>query len=98
MTCEVSLQNLIHHTASRLIEFLKMNNADDHFPMHTKLIYKLGCDGSNVPVYKQKAQDNALFTGGIFISSLVPLQLTDKENNRDIWLIQDQIQRDSVEH
>lgn len=77
-SAEVKLQDLLDHTCKRIIvsqEVLKSGHIDKL--TNAELICKWGCDGSSGQgVYKQKFQDDNNSDANIFLTSLVPLQLT----------------------
>lgn len=84
-TCaEVKLQNLLDHTATRLImhleEVLKLGRNDAFV-----LICKWGCDGAQQVQYKQRFGSDADSDANLFQSSFVPLQLKCSRSNEVIW-------------
>lgn len=82
-TCEVPLQDLLDHTATRLVEFLKISTDE---PEKLTLVVKYGMDGTNVPEFKQKkSQADNIAYNSIFASSIVPLQLINSRSNEIYW-------------
>lgn len=87
-TCaEVELQELLDHTASRLIidlkESVKLLNQDEKSSLI--LVSKWGCDGSQQAQYKMKFDNDCDSDANIFQSSLVPLQLIIGNNKKIVW-------------
>lgn len=89
----VNLQSLLNHTVKRIIQFREsvILNMEANILSNLTLICKWGCDGtSGQNVYKQKFYDSdKIFTeSNIFFTSLVPLQLTCINENKEnivIW-------------
>ncbi|KAL4716927.1 hypothetical protein ACJJTC_012738 [Scirpophaga incertulas] len=78
-TCaEVSLQQLLDHTAARLLLYLKevVETLSQTDRSSLELISKWGCDGSQQTKYKQKFENSADSDANIFQSSFVPLRPT----------------------
>ncbi|XP_073951828.1 uncharacterized protein [Choristoneura fumiferana] len=87
-TCaEITLQALLDHTAQRLILYLEevLKKLTTEEMANLELTYKWGCDGSQQAQYKQKFANNTDSDANIFQSSLVPLRLICKCNNKIIW-------------
>ncbi|XP_075979633.1 uncharacterized protein LOC142978911 [Anticarsia gemmatalis] len=87
-TCaEINLQDLLNHTASRLIMHLKevMAAIKDEDRQQMELICKWGCDGSQQVRYKQKFENEMDSDANIFQSSMVPLQLVYGKNKNVLW-------------
>ncbi|KAL7307630.1 hypothetical protein TKK_0000318 [Trichogramma kaykai] len=82
--CAVPLQNLLNHTAKRLILALKLDVQDS---MKLVFILKYGFDETNCKTYKQKANDADAFCESLFCSSLVTLKLFDENTGKVHWLI-----------
>uniref|UniRef100_A0ABD2W5E4 Uncharacterized protein n=1 Tax=Trichogramma kaykai TaxID=54128 RepID=A0ABD2W5E4_9HYME len=80
--CEAPLQELLLHTAARLLLALKITPAT---PTNVKLVCKYGFDGTNAKSYKQKAVDPDAFCQSIFCSSVLPLQLVDETTGEVYW-------------
>ncbi|KAL4708238.1 hypothetical protein ACJJTC_013807 [Scirpophaga incertulas] len=82
---EVNLQDLLNHTVTRLLTYLKENlsNLTEEQLGSLELIYKWGCDGSQQSQFKQKMQNEDSTDSNIFQSCLVPLQL--KCGNKIVW-------------
>ncbi|XP_046144123.1 uncharacterized protein LOC114881752 [Osmia bicornis bicornis] len=82
-TCaEVNLQDLLNHTALRLLTYLgeiieQLHQSDG---ASFELILKWGCDGSQQKEYKQKFENDTDSDAQIFQSSMVPLRLTSGKN------------------
>jgi len=86
--CKVSIQNLLNHTASRIIQslnFKKIELTTTYFEM----LCKWGCDGSSGQAqYKQKFDHSYATTitdSDIFLFSLVPLQLRCSVEQNIVW-------------
>lgn len=82
---EVNLQDLLNHTVTRLLTYLKENlsNLSEEELGSLELIYKWGCDGSQQSQFKQKMQNEDYSDSNIFQSCLVPLQL--KIGKKIVW-------------
>ncbi|XP_076545847.1 uncharacterized protein LOC143305586 [Osmia lignaria lignaria] len=77
-TCaEVNLQDLLNHTATRLLTYLEhvLINLDEDECKSLSLISKWGCDGSQQSHFKQAFDNEFESDENIFQSSFVPLQL-----------------------
>ncbi|KAL4720723.1 hypothetical protein ACJJTC_002087 [Scirpophaga incertulas] len=86
-TCaEVSLQQLLDHTAARLLLYLKevVETLSQTDRSSLELISKWGCDGSQQTKYKQKFENSADSDANIFQSSFVPLRLVSGADKRTI--------------
>lgn len=79
---EVPLQDLLNHTAHRLMAHLKLELATTT-PL--LLIVKYGFDGTNSTKYKQKWNGDSGDDEHIVCSSLVPLQLVNPETGYVLW-------------
>lgn len=87
-TCaEVKLQELMDHTASRIILHIKepLQFLNEEEKQSLILISKWGCDGSQQMQFKMKFDNDIDSDANIFQSSVVPLQLICKFNKRIIW-------------
>lgn len=76
-TCaQINLQDLLNHTASRLLTYLKdvLCGSQIEECNSFELISKWGCDGSHQAQFKQKMENDAS-DSHIFQSSFVPLRL-----------------------
>lgn len=82
---EVPLQNLLHHTVTCLIEFLKLPKAKEE-NQTLCLHLKCGFDGTSTYSYKQRWKNKTGNDDHIFCSSLVPLQLIDDIRKVTIWM------------
>lgn len=83
-TAEVSLQNLLDHTTSRLFESLKevLDTVKPEDCNNLHLICKWGCDGSSgMSQYKQQFSDSSISDVNIFLTSMVPIQLINGDPN-----------------
>lgn len=81
--CKVPLQDLLDHTANRLIQFLKISSDN---PKNLTLITKYGMDGTNIDEFKQKKTDaEGIQHNCVFSTSIVPLQLIDSDSKETIW-------------
>lgn len=75
--CEVELQSLLNHTASRIISFIARSGKEISASTY-KLICKWGFDGSSGHSrYKQTWQKSNVNDDSLFATSLVPLQMLD---------------------
>lgn len=91
---DIKLQDLLDHTCKRILLSQRKVLESVHMPssVNANLICKWGCDGSSgQSLYKQKFQDDSNSDANIFLTSLVPLQLTffDSESidsdNKILW-------------
>lgn len=88
--CEIPLQNLLDHTASRISAISSIEKLQENMD-NFEIIYKWGCDGSSGhSEYKQKfgpSAPSSTSDSDLFLFSLVPLQFrcTIKEDNFIIW-------------
>lgn len=82
---EVNLQDLLNHTVTRLLTYLKetLSHLTEEELGSLELIYKWGCDGSQQSQFKQKMQNEDATDSNIFQSCLVPLQL--KCGKKIVW-------------
>lgn len=75
--CEVDLQDLLNHTASRIIASMPWFS-DDHGAVNLSLVCKWGFDGSSgYSPYKQIWGDPNASDDSLFATSVVPLRLLD---------------------
>lgn len=83
---EVSLQALLDHTSSCLLEYLGeiIERLEERDRDNIVIIYKWACDGSKQLAYKQKFENSEDFDKNIFQSSILPLRVLC-DNNRVIW-------------
>ncbi|CAI6363407.1 unnamed protein product [Macrosiphum euphorbiae] len=90
----IPLQNLVNHTAKRLLESLNISDQNLNESKNLHLHFKWGCDGSSGhSEYHQKFIEtevesgivsmNEKCDGNLFLFSLVPLQLEGSKNNSD---------------
>ncbi|KAL4703231.1 hypothetical protein ACJJTC_010011 [Scirpophaga incertulas] len=87
-TCaEVLVQNLMDHTASRLIQHLgeAAEGLNEEEKRSLILISKWGCDGSQQVQYKMKFDCEDDSDGNIFQTSVVPLQLIYSSEKKILW-------------
>ncbi|PZC78080.1 hypothetical protein B5X24_HaOG202615 [Helicoverpa armigera] len=87
-TCaEVQVQNLMDHTAQRLILHLveAVEQLSEAEKQSLVLISKWGCDGSQQMQYKMKFENEADSDANIFQSSMVPLQLIYGPERKILW-------------
>lgn len=81
--CEVPLQSLLNHTASRLLKSLTLC---DQVSQKLRLACKVGFDGSSGhSEYKQVWKEAGQNDSSIVISCLYPLQLENTQNDELIW-------------
>lgn len=75
----VPLQSLLDHTARRLLES-RSSEEIAAMPLELTLATKWGCDGSSGhSEYQQKFSDETLSDASIFLSTIVPLELTSSD-------------------
>ena len=80
----VPLESLLIHTVRRLIESMPLAELES-FPKELKFTVKWGCDGSSGhSQYKQKFMNAELTDAHIFLTSMVPLELTTP-NGEIVW-------------
>ena len=86
---QVSLQNLLDHTAHRIIKM--QADVFDQFPNSSeiKFVCSYGFDGSTGhSIYKQKfateTPDEQLSDHSMFVTSVIPIKIIDSFN-QDIW-------------
>ncbi|KAL4720542.1 hypothetical protein ACJJTC_012791 [Scirpophaga incertulas] len=88
-TCaEVTVQNLMDHTAQRLILHLGEEAVEQLTELEKQsliLISKWGCDGSQQMTYKMKFENEADSDANIFQTSMVPLQLVYGQDKKILW-------------
>ncbi|KAL4712693.1 hypothetical protein ACJJTC_007990 [Scirpophaga incertulas] len=87
-TCaEVLVQNLMDHTASRLIQHLgeAAEGLNEEEKRSLILISKWGCDGSQQVQYKMKFDCEDDSDANIFQTSVVPLQLIYRSEKKILW-------------
>ncbi|CAH0563012.1 unnamed protein product [Brassicogethes aeneus] len=86
-SAEINLQDLLNHTTSRLILYLKevVDTLNKKDKQQMQLICKWGCDGSQQVQYKQKFENETDSDANIFQSSLVPLQLVCGKKKVVVW-------------
>lgn len=79
------LQSLLNHTTKRI--FLTKNEEDlAAMKDECTLITKWGCDGSSGhSEYKQRINEEDISDGNLFLTSLVPLHLCDKDDEKIIF-------------
>ena len=81
----VDLQELLNHTASRLLLSRTLNVPETMNPELT-LICKWGCDGSSGhSEYKQAFSNSAASDSSIFLTTLAPLRLVSKGSSETIY-------------
>lgn len=81
----VGLQELLDHTVSRIFQ-TKTKSEIDEIPNELNLISKWGCDGSSGhSEYHQRFTDENVSDKNMFLTSLVPLKLTDLYNDFYFW-------------
>lgn len=87
-TCaEVNVQDVLNHTASRLLLSLAevVQHLNDEKRSTLILMHKWGCDGSQQTTFKQKFENNFDSDANIFQRSFVPLQLSFGQGKKLIW-------------
>lgn len=80
-----SLQDLLDHTVSRILLIDSVNVTGQK---NLVLYSKWGCDGSSGQTeYKQKLPEESeqVSDANLFITSLVPIRLTDESNGAIVW-------------
>lgn len=88
---EVTLQELLNHTASRLVDLQTpvLLSLMEEQVRNLILLTKWGCDGSTGhSQYKQRYAEAGLGDGDLFLTSLVPLQLYYQQPDKDkiiVW-------------
>ena len=75
---EIPLQDLLNHTAIRLLKGLNLD-FPKYYEIHLTLIVKYGFDETNCKNYKQKANQSGASCSNLFCSSLLPLQKMNKK-------------------
>lgn len=84
--CETSLQSLLNHTCSRLLEALHLPADNEVEKCSYLLVCKYGFDGSSGhSAYKQTWNENNINDESLFITCLVPLKLQDSQTQRVLW-------------
>lgn len=83
---KVSLQELLDHTAARLMKS-KSENEVASFPKYMQLMSKWGCDGSSGhSEYHQKFANETFSDKSMFLTSLVPLVMTERnDESKVLW-------------
>lgn len=83
---KVSLQDLLNHTATRILE-AKSKTELEEVPWQLNLVSKWGCDGSSGhSEYHQNFTSDNTSDKNMFLTSLVPLTLTDLvDSNNVCW-------------
>lgn len=83
---KVSLQELLDHTAVRLMKS-KSENEVASFPKYMQLISKWGCDGSSGhSEYHQNFANETFSDKSLFLTSLVPLVMTERnDESKVLW-------------
>lgn len=73
----MNLQNLLHHTATRLLVYLKvvLDTLSANECNSLELISKWECDGSQQTQFKQKFDNSTESDANIYQTSLIPLRL-----------------------
>lgn len=90
----IPLQNLVNHTAKRLLESLNISDQNLNEFKNLHLHFKWGCDGSSghseyhqkfleTKVESETVSINEKCDGNLFLFSLVPLELVESKNNSD---------------
>lgn len=84
---EINLQDLLDHTAKRLVLYLEdvLKQLTPKEQQSLTLISKWGCDGSQQAQFKQKMQNEDANDSNIFQSSFVPLQLICATKKKVVW-------------
>ncbi|OXU24922.1 hypothetical protein TSAR_001557 [Trichomalopsis sarcophagae] len=85
LTMEVPLQDLLHHTADRLIAHLKLSppkTVGEILPLELKY----GFDGTSSNSYKQRWNGEQGNAYNLFCSSLVSLQFVHQETKKVLWI------------
>lgn len=86
-TCaQINLQDLLNHTATRLLTYLQdvLSDLKSDECNSLELICKWGCDGSQQAQFKQKMENDAT-DSNIFQSSFVPLRLVCGTTKKTLW-------------
>lgn len=81
--CEINVQHLLNHTCERILKCVNMHSeTNSNLTLHCKW----GFDGSGShSTYKQKFTNPEGKDDSLFLSSLVPLRLEDKNNGKIVW-------------
>ncbi|KAK9732328.1 dsRNA-gated channel SID-1 [Popillia japonica] len=84
---EINLQDLLDHTAERLILHLQdiVITLSENERATMQLLTKWGCDGSQQSQFKQKFLSDPDCDENIFQSSLVPLRIICGTNKKNLW-------------
>lgn len=84
--CEIPLQSLLNHTYSRLLETVDPSYISRNEESHLELICKYGFDGSSGhAIFKQSWTTENEGDENIFLTSVVPLRLVNKESKQIVW-------------
>lgn len=77
---QIGLQELLDHTVTRILKS-KLQNEVAEFPNELQMLSKWGCDGSSGhSEYQQKFTDPNTSDKFMFLTSFVPLALTERSN------------------
>lgn len=81
----VGLQSLLDHTTRRLFEVMSEDDLTK-ISVNSKFLHKWGCDGSSGHAeYKQSFIEENVSDSYMFLTSLVPLRLYEKENKSVVY-------------
>lgn len=86
-SAEIRLQDLINHTAQRLLKHLEdvLSTLSDTEGSSLTMICKWGCDGSQQAQFKQRFENDGDSDAHMFQSSFVPLRITYGSNCNILW-------------
>lgn len=85
----VSLQALLDHSCTRIMEYLHLKSISFENVVNIKLYWKWGMDGtSGLTEYKQLFQDPITSDSSMFVTCIVPLKLVGVKDNHEhtLWL------------
>jgi len=82
---ENDLQSLLDHTSTRIVKTLNSEHLEK-MDNNITLVYKWGCDGSSGhSEYKQNFSRDGIKDSNLFLTTLVPLRLRNKDNKDLIY-------------
>ena len=90
-SAKCSLQSMLDHTASRILQLNNQNSSDLEPGCSGTLYLKAGMDGASQTIYNQKFEETELEVGKnheetLFQTAIVPLKLV--VNEKDVWVNQ----------
>ncbi|XP_054743575.1 uncharacterized protein LOC129248151 [Anastrepha obliqua] len=85
-SASIDLQELIDHTAKRLLHSMTEDEIAEIDDESLIMYSKWGCDGASGQCeYSQKLGDKELCDSNLFMTSIVPLNLSCRINNNVVW-------------